>query len=69
MSELLAHLQSLSKAGPLTANTTNVLSLRNRNTELKQLMANVPAYYGAGGSTAFGSEQAKELVLVEINLR
>lgn len=67
MSELLAHLQSLSKAGPPTANITNVL--RNCNTELKQLMANVPAYYSAEGFAAFGSEQAKELVLVEINLR
>lgn len=40
----------------------------NGNEEPKQLMANALAHHIAGGTTMLGSQQAKELALVEVNL-
>lgn len=66
MPDPLSHIRALPTAGPPNADVSKVRG--NGSEELKQLLANALEYYAAGGTTVFGSEQAKELVLVEVNL-
>lgn len=66
MSDPLFRVRALPRAGPPNADVSKVRG--NGSEELKQLLANALEYYAAGGTTVFGSEQAKELVLVEVNL-
>lgn len=57
---------SLPRASAPDADVSKVRG--NVSEELKQLMSNALEHYAAGGTIVFGSEQAKKLVFVEVNL-
>lgn len=68
MADPLARLRSLPKAGSPNDDVSKVRG--NCTDEVKQLNVNILAHYaGVGASGVFGSEQAKQLKLVEANLR
>ncbi|KIP10372.1 hypothetical protein PHLGIDRAFT_11320 [Phlebiopsis gigantea 11061_1 CR5-6] len=67
MTDSTARLRSLPKAGPPNDDVSKIRG--NCTDEVKQLNVNILAYYaGVGASSVFGSEQAKQLRLVEANL-
>lgn len=63
----LARLRSLPKAGPPNDDVSQVRG--NCSDEHKQLNMNAWAFYAPSGTAVFGSEQARQLKLVEANIR
>lgn len=67
MADPLARLRSFPKAGPPNDDAAAVRG--TATDEQKQLNMNALAHFVAAGTSVFGSEQAKDLRLVEANIR
>ena len=63
----LTRIRSFAKAGPPNEDVSKVRG--NCSDEQKQLNMNALAFYAGGGTSVYGSAQAKNLKLVEANLR